>query len=55
MLSSNLLDEDQSIQVIVDEIWYIYDTDHSGALDKNEMKVFIREYMPEMKLDFDFD
>lgn len=38
--------------MIVNEIWDIYDTDGSGHLDMQEMKVFFEDFMPSMKHDF---
>ncbi len=35
--------EDQAIQSVIDQIWYTYDTDQSGALDKQETKKFVQD------------
>lgn len=52
ILSSNFQDEEACIAVIVDEIWDVYDIDNSGELDKDEMRKFVQEFMPEINPDF---
>jgi Ca2+-binding EF-hand superfamily protein len=32
--------------VVVDEIWSCYDVDGDGIMDKEEVRHFIKEYMP---------
>ena len=51
VLSSNLQDKDASIAVIIDEIWNCYD---SGELNKDEMRKLVKDFMPELKRDFEF-
>ena len=53
ILSSNK-DESASLNLLVEEIWDIYDVDHSGYLDKDELAKFVKEYMPEMLKDYKF-
>ena len=48
MLSSNQLDEQASVAVIVDEIWNTYDFDRNGTLDKAEILKFIDDFLPQM-------
>ena len=38
----------------MDEIWDIYDIDHSGTLDKDELGQFVKEYMPEILNNYNF-
>ena len=35
--------EEQAIQNVIDQIWATYDVDKSGALDKVEIKYFIKD------------
>eukprot|EP00976_Prorocentrum_cordatum_P086233 1186423-Prorocentrum_minimum.AAC.1 len=35
--------EEQAIQGAIDQIWETYDTDKSGALDREETKRFVQE------------
>lgn len=47
MLKSNLSqDEKEGILVVVREIWDTYDIDHSGTLEKVEVRRFIQDMMP---------
>jgi len=54
VLSTNIQDKKASIQVIVDEIWNQYDIDGNGSLDKNEIRQFVNEYLPEFNPEFEF-
>ena len=47
MTANQLKDAKQSIQVVVDEIWNTYDVDNDGIMTEEEVKHFIKEYMPE--------
>lgn len=51
---ANTEDQASSIKVVVDEIWNSYDLDNSGALDKEETRLFITELVPEMSSYFEF-
>ena len=53
-VASNVKTEIEAIQVVIDEIWDSYDIDHSGSLDKNEVRNFILEYMQFLTKDFVF-
>ena len=55
LLQSNQQGENESINVIVDEIWNLYDIDNSGTLDKDETRRFVQEYIPDMKNEWEFD
>lgn len=54
ILSTNERDTKASIQVLVDEIWCQYDVDDSGVLEKDEVKQFVKEYLPELKQGFKY-
>ena len=55
LLQSNQQGENESINVIVDEIWNLYDIDNSGTLDRDETRKFVQEYIPDMKNEWEFD
>ena len=48
LMIANTQDQEESIKVVVDEIWNSYYLDMSGALDKEETRLFISELVPEM-------
>ena len=53
LLSSNFAKNEQAnIRVIVDEIWSTYDVDNCGSLCKNEAKLLVKEYLPEIDPNF---
>ena len=33
---------------LIDEIWELYDKDHSGALSKAEMRNFVKDYLSKL-------
>ena len=39
----------------VEEIWYKYDDDHSGYLDKQETKLFVQDTLADMSNDNGFN
>jgi Ca2+-binding EF-hand superfamily protein len=56
VLASNWApDENESIQVVVDEIWNTYDLDQTGILERDEIKKFMKDYMPDFKKNYKFD
>ena len=38
--------------MVVDEIWSCYDVDGDGMMDKEEVRQFVKEYMPEFEPGF---
>ena len=42
-IKDELAPEDQSIQGVIDQIWYRYDVDRNGALDKIETIKFVKD------------
>ena len=55
-MSSNADSEiDIVIGKCVEEIWYKYDDDHSGYLDKQETKLFVQDTLADMSNDKGFN
>ena len=42
----------ESLRVIVDQIWDTFDLDGSKTLDKEEVRAFVLEYLPDLKKNF---
>ena len=54
LLHSNLTEEEDNLKVLVDDIWNCYDFDDSGELDINELRDFVKEFMPLFIENFEF-
>ena len=38
--------EEKAIKDLIDDLWYKYDKDDSGSIDKEETKQFIKDNLP---------
>lgn len=43
------------MEMLINQVWLIYDKDGSGNLDKDETRLFIKEYMEQMGFEDTFN
>lgn len=46
---STMPHEEKAIKDLIDDLWYKYDKDDSGSIDKEEAKQFIKDNLPNIR------
>ena len=50
--SSDELDDNEKLQMVIDNIWEKYDTDNSGSLDMDQSRTFVKDILKDVGGDF---